>query len=219
MTPSMMPPERRVAPADPLIALLDRLPERPPPQLDRALDATSACMARHGLARTSMTDIAKEMGVARSTLYRSFSSVEEAAWTLLARESYRFFDAFGAIVAEGTGPEPIISLAAEFVRFATSHPVMARLLHDEPEFVGRVMATHFGDLVDYAAAVVTPVVASAMDRGMIARRDPALLAQWIGRVVAVCILAPPASDLDELLAEMLLPVLAGTADAISAARG
>jgi AcrR family transcriptional regulator len=207
------------ADVDPLAGLLDRLPERPPPHLDRALDATSVCLARHGLARTSMTDIAKEMGVARSTLYRSFSSVEEAAWALLARESYRFFDAFGAVVAEGTGPEPIIALAADFVRFATSHPVMARLLHDEPEFVGRVVATHFGALVDYAAALVTPVVAAAVDRGMIGRRDPARLAQWMGRVVAVCILAPPSDDLDSLLEEMLLPVLQGTADSLSASSG
>lgn len=218
MAPAPPPSESGRTGADPLAALLERLPERPLPQLDRALDATSVCLARHGLARTSMTDIAKEMGVARSTLYRSFTSVEEAAWSLLARESYRFFDAFGAIVARGDGPEPIVTLAAEFVRFAVGHPVMARLLHDEPEFVGRVMAAHFGALVDYAAAVVTPVVAAAMDRGMIGRRDPARLAQWMGRVVAVCILAPPSGDLEELLEEMLLPVLEG-ADSLSASPG
>jgi AcrR family transcriptional regulator len=193
--------------ADPLAGLLERLPERPSPGLDRALDATSVCLARHGLARTSMTDIAKEMGVARSTLYRNFSSVEEAAWALLAREAYRFFDAFGEIVADGSGAGPVVSLAAEFVRYTTRHPVIVRLLHDEPEFVGRVMTTHFGALVDYAAAVVTPLVAAAMERGMIRRGDPARLAQWMGRVVAVCILAPPSRDLDELLEEMLLPVL------------
>ena len=193
---------------DPLAALLARLPERPSPSLERALDATATCLARHGLARTSMTDVAKEMGVARSTLYRHFSSVEEAAWTLLAREAYRFFDAFGEIVNSGTGPQPVVALAAEFVRFATEHPVMARLLHEEPDFVGRVVTRHFGTLVDYAAAVVTPLVAVAMERGMIRRRDPAQLAQWMGRVVAVCILAPPPSGLDELLEEMLLPLLA-----------
>ena len=202
--------------ADPLAALLDHLPERPSQSLDRALDATSVCLARHGLARTSMTDIAREMGVARSTLYRHFSSVEEAAWALLAREAYRFFDAFGEIVAHGTGAGPVVALAAEFVRYATGHPVMARLLRDEPEFVGRVMTTQFGALVDYAAAAVTPLVAAAMERGMIVARDPARLAQWMGRVVAVCILAPPSHSLDELLGEMLLPVLEGNLDPVSA---
>lgn len=194
-------------PIDPLAALLERLPQRPSPGLDAALDATAACLTRHGLARTSMTDLAKEMGVARSTLYRTFSSVDQAAWTLLARESWRFFDAFGSLVASGAGPTDVVALAAEFVRFASTHPVMARLLHDEPDFVARVVTNHFSALIDAAAAVVTPLVSAAMDAGTIGRRDPARLAQWMGRVVAICILAPPGHDLDELLGEMLLPLL------------
>jgi len=198
--------------AEPLEGLLARLPARPAPGLDRALDATAACLARHGLARTSMTDVAREMGVARSTLYRHFGSVEEAAWALLARESYRFFDRFGEVVAKGSGPESVVELAAQFVRFASIHPVMARLLHDEPDFVGRVATRHMAALVDYAAAVVTPLVAAAMDNGVIRRRDPVRLAQWMGRMVAICILAPPGGDpsgeeLDDLLEEMVMPLL------------
>jgi AcrR family transcriptional regulator len=194
-------------PEDPLAGLVGRLPHRPPASADRALDATAACLARHGLDRCTMTDIAREMGVARSTLYRQFSSVEEAAWALAAREAWRFFDAFRQVAAEGSGPRPVVDLASQFVRFATGHPVMARLLRDEPEFVGRVVTRHLGQLVDRAAELVTPVVAGAMDRGMIARRDPARLAQWIGRAVAICILAPPQGNLDDLLEEMLLPLL------------
>jgi hypothetical protein len=110
----------------------------------------------------------------------------------------------------------VVALAAEFVRYTTQHPVMARLLRDEPEFVGRVMTTQFGTLVDYAARVVTPLVALAMERKMISSRDPARLAQWMGRVVAVCILAPPSTGLDELLEEMLLPVLEIGLDPVSA---
>lgn len=156
-----------------------------------------------------MTDIAREMGVARSTLYRQFSSVEEAAWALLSRESYRFFEAFGEVVAGDAGPEAVVELAARFVRFASTHPVMSRLLHDEPDFLGRVVTFHLAELVDQAAAVVTPLIATAMEKGMIRRRDPTRLAQWMGRVVAVCILAPPPDDQGEsLLREMLLPLLA-----------
>jgi AcrR family transcriptional regulator len=205
--PSTVAGDRSSDGIDPLAGMLTRLPERPSPTLDRALDATAACLARHGLARTSMTDIARDMGVARSTLYRHFSSVEEAAWTLLARESYRFFDRFGQVVASGAGPDAVVELATEFVRFASTHPVVARLLHEEPDFVGRVVSRHFAQLVDYAAAVVTPLVETAMAAGVLRRRDPARLAQWMGRVVAICILAPPEGDLEGLLEEMLLPVL------------
>lgn len=197
--------------ADPLRALLVALPERPPPELDRALDAVAVCLARHGLARTTMTDLAREMGVARSTLYKHFPSLEQAAWTLLAREAYRFFDAFGDLVARAAGPQAMVELTAEFIRFARGHPVLARLLHDEPAFLGEVFTRHAGALVDYAAVVVTPLVSAAMDAGMITRRDPARLAQWLGRIVAICIVAPPPGPLEPLLEEMLLPVLDPTA--------
>lgn len=203
----MAPATGAAVPDDPLAGLLGRLPRRPAPSADRALDATAACLARHGLDRCTMTDIAREMGVARSTLYRHFSSVEGAAWALLARESWRFFDAFRQVVDSGSGPRPVIELAAQFVRFTAGHPVVARLLREEPEFVGRMVTRHIGQMVDHAAALVTPVLSAAMDAGMIARRDPARLAQWMGRVVAICILAPPADDPDQLLEEMLLPVL------------
>lgn len=184
-----------------------RLPERPPPEADRALDAVSACLARHGLARTSMTDIAREMGVARSTLYRQFGSVEQAAWALFAREAYRFFDAFGDLVATAAGPRAVIGLTTEFVRFASDHPVLGRLLRDEPDWVGAVVTRHAAELVDYAAAVVTPLVGAAMEAGMIRRGDPTRLAGWLGRVVAILLIAPPRGDIGELLEEMLLPVL------------
>lgn len=191
----------------PLHALLGQLPARPPEAADRALDAVAACLARHGLARTTMTDIAREMGVARSTLYKQFGSVEQAAWALLAREAYRFFDEFGDLVARRAGPEEVVALTARFIRFAGEHPVMARLLHEEPSFVGAVMTRSAGAAVDYAAGVVAPLVAQAMDGGVLRRGDPALLAQWMGRVVAICLIAPPSGDLDEVLREMLLPVL------------
>lgn len=193
--------------SDPVHALLRRLPERPSPEADRALDAVSVCLARHGLARTSMTDVAREMGVSRSTLYRRYGSVEEAAWALFAREAYRFFDAFGDLVARSAGPRSVVELTAEFIRFASGHPVLVRLLGQEPEFVGRVITGHSAALVDYAAAVVTPLLGAAMEAGMIRRRDPARLAQWLGRVVMASIIAPPSQDLDALLEEMLLPIL------------
>ena len=154
-----------------------------------------------------MTDVAREMGVARSTLYKQVGSVEQAAWALLVREAYRFFDAFGALVAGGGGPRAMVTLTADFIRFAGEHPVLGRLLRDEPGFVGDVVTHSAGAVVDGAAAIVAPLVSSAMDNGMIRRRDPALLAAWLGRVVAICILAPPPGDLEAVLTEMLLPIL------------
>ena len=39
------------------------LPEPPPPDLDIYLDAAARCLARHGVGRTSVQDVARELGV------------------------------------------------------------------------------------------------------------------------------------------------------------
>jgi AcrR family transcriptional regulator len=49
---------------------------------DATMDATAALMAEHGLASLTMSQIAKETGIGRATLYKYFPDVESilAAW-------------------------------------------------------------------------------------------------------------------------------------------
>ena len=79
-----------VAPADAAVVALPVLPEGlplpVPASLNPVLDAAVDCLARHGL-RTTMSDIAREMGVAPSTVYRKVGSVDHAALLVLAREA------------------------------------------------------------------------------------------------------------------------------------
>ena len=43
------------------------LPSLPPSSLDQYLDAASRCFARYGIRRVSVQDVAKELGVNRTT--------------------------------------------------------------------------------------------------------------------------------------------------------
>ena len=43
----------------------------------RIVEAAGACIERHGLAKTSMSDIATEAGVTRRTLYRYYAGLDE----------------------------------------------------------------------------------------------------------------------------------------------
>lgn len=47
--------------------------------------AVERCLTRFGVRRTSMTDIARELGVARTTLYRQVGSLEEAISLVTSR--------------------------------------------------------------------------------------------------------------------------------------
>jgi AcrR family transcriptional regulator len=156
-----------------------------------------------------MTDIARELHVARTTLYRQVASVEHAIALVASRQLHRFLDDLLGVLSRpgGATAADLVDAIAGAVRFARSHPVSLRLLHDEPEILGSIV-TH--DLAPYAAQVaeaLAPVLRHAMDGGVIRRADPDLVAQWLVRVVAVLVVLPPEGDLDAMLAYALGPVL------------
>src|SRR5207237_984899 len=79
---------------------------------DRAVRATLACVARHGLAKTTFDDVAREAGCARATLYRYFGGKRQLVRITLVREaarlaaSIRDAGAAEATVADAPAPSP-----------------------------------------------------------------------------------------------------------------
>src|SRR5579872_4382810 len=160
-----------MAETDSVLKLLEQLPPRPAPSLDRTLDATERCLARYGIRRTSMTDIAREMHVARTTLYRQVGSVEEAIALVASRQLHRFLDELLEVLAdpEGATVEGIVGAIGDAVRFTRSHPVALRVLNDEPEILGSIVARDLGPYAAQIAQALAPVLRHAMDRGVIRR--------------------------------------------------
>jgi AcrR family transcriptional regulator len=154
-----------------------------------------------------MADIAREMGVSRSTVYRQLGSVENAAWLLLSRDLHAFYGTLPEVFAGAHGPEVIIRPLAALLRQAWANPVLTKVLRDEPDFVGRALAYHVGPMLDQGAQMLAPLYQDLMDAGGIRRHDPAALAHWILRIFMTLVLAPPPTDVDALLEAMLLPVL------------
>ena len=196
----------RLAPG--LLAQLARVPPRPPAELDRVLDATERCLTRYGLQRTSMSDIARELGVARTTLYRQVSSLEEATALVASRQLYAFVDELATLQREAPGPEAFVEAAVRTVRFVRSSPLALRILEDEPDLVGAtltspMLAQHIEQVVD----LVTPVFAAAMAAGSIRSGDARLVAGVAVRVVGALVLAPAADDLEPLARCALEPLL------------
>jgi AcrR family transcriptional regulator len=187
--------------------LADRLPLPPPASLDPVLDAAADCLARHGLSRTSMSDIARELGVVPSTVYRKVGSVENAAWLLAAREGHRFVGRLPELIGGIRGPRVLTVAMANAIEAAWAHPVFAKLLRDEADFVGRTLTRRLPAIIDQAVELITPVLVAAMELGVVKRRDPDRLARWIVRIAIAVVLAPPDGDLTEHLDEMLLPLL------------
>lgn len=191
-----------------LPSIAQGLPPVPPAELDPYLDAAAACFARHGINRTSVPDIARELGISRTTVYRQVGTVEQAARLLLARELHRFLAHLPAVLAGAVGPETVTRLLAAVVHFAREHPVLAKVLADEPELIGPFLTGELPDLVDRVSDISTPLLERAMSAGLVRRGDPAVLAEFLVRITVSLVLAPPPGDVGQFLDQTVLTVLA-----------
>jgi AcrR family transcriptional regulator len=183
------------------------LPPLPPASLDPFLDATSRCFARYGIRRTSVQDVAHELGVNRTTVYRQVGNIEQQAMLLAARDSHRLLSALPSRISFPIGPHSVVDLIATLVREARGHPVLAKMLADERDLIGSFVARDVPDLMERATAAFVPLVSLAVGTGNLARRDPVALSQWLVRIAASLILIEPPGDLEEFLAELLVPAL------------
>ena len=194
--------------------LYDRLPPRPGPELDRMLDAVERCLARYGVKRTSMTDIARELGVARTTLYRQVASIEEALALMSSRRFHRFLDELFELSSAGLTAETFVQAIVRTVRSALSDPVAQRVLHDEPELIGQYLANgSLAALAGQIADLLAPVLHAAMNARLLRPSDPTAAAGWIVRIVlALGAVPPPDAALEDTVRFVLLPMLAPSED-------
>ena len=196
----------QVAEIIPLPLRAEGLPTQPPEGLDRVLDATVECIARHGLAKTSLSDIAREMGVAPSTVYRKVGTVEHAAAMVMAREGHRMLTRLPEIIEGIEGPRQITVFVAESIETSRRHPMMRKLLSDS-DWAGRFVTRDLDDAIERQAEVSAPLLALAMKEGHIRRQDPVALAHWLARISVICLFSPPPGDLVSALDALLLPAL------------
>jgi AcrR family transcriptional regulator len=190
-----------------LTTIVTGLGEPPRPDLDPFLDAAAKCFARHGLKRTSVQDVARELGVDRTTVYRQVGTIAQQAKLLAARELQRMVASIPGRAPQPVGPEGIIEIMASVIDDVRGHPVMAKLLADDADTINLSTLVELPPLLERVAGVLAPMLAVAMESGALAQRDPAILAEWLIRLVVTLVLVPPLTELRPFLAELLLPAL------------
>lgn len=187
--------------------LAENLPGAPPASLDPVLDATIECISRHGLSKTSLSDIARELGVAPSTVYRKVGSVENAAQLVMAREGHRLLERMPEVIAGIEGPRVITVFLAECIETTRRNPMVDKMIRDEIDWMGRLATRRLEDSFARSAESSVPRLERAMAAGYVREQDPLALGHWIARITFTCLLAPPPGDLLAALDAFLLPVL------------
>jgi len=162
------------------------------PQAPRLLDAAVTCLARVGLAKTTLDDVAREAGCARATLYRNFSSKQDLLSAVVAREVERLrISVTGAAAAADDLADAVTVAIATAAHELLEHPALRFLAAHEPELLLPFLAFEQEDAVlRVAAELVAPAFERFLTPGA-ARR----LGEWIARL-ALSYLFCPSDRLD-----------------------
>ena len=188
-----------------LAPLASSLPPAPSPTLDRYLDAALRCFSKYGITRTTAADVAAEVGVTRATVYRHAGSVDDLARALFARELHRLLAPIPGHIGTQPDADTVVAIATLVVESARSHPVLVKLLVDEPERARSMLLSDIESVVAQTEPFVAPLHA------LVAPSSCArTLTQWLVRTVVVLLLAPVPGDLRAYLDLTVRPVLVAT---------
>jgi AcrR family transcriptional regulator len=129
-----------------------------PDTRERILEAAYACIARWGLAKTSVEDITRQSGLSRSTLYRYFpGGRDEVIGAAIGWEYDRFFARLYDEVKDATTLEEVIERGLMFAhRAITGHEVLQRVLQTEPDVLLPAITVRNDTTVRLVAAFLTP---------------------------------------------------------------
>lgn len=161
---------------------------------ERVLDAALRCIARWGMAKTTLDDVAREAGISRATVYRLFPGGKDGLMDAVARgETTRFFAAVAARMAEAdTLEDTLVGGMAEAGRRIVGHSALQFLMAHEPEAVlPRLAFAKLDEVLAAAARVSAPYLGRWLDD------DTALRAsEWAARLVLSYACTPGESHVD-----------------------
>jgi AcrR family transcriptional regulator len=155
---------------------------------DRARRAALTCIARHGVGKTTIDDVAREAGCSRATLYRYFGGKAQLVAGAVHSEVERITAAvWEAALATDTLEDALVAVLATAGAEISDHPALRFVVAFEPERLLPHLAFGAGDRVlAAAAAAIEPVLTRfAGDRAPRA-------AEWVARVGLVLWLCPDA---------------------------
>lgn len=141
---------------------------------ERVLDGTLRAVASIGLGRLVVDDIVRASGVSRQTIYRHFGSRDAVIRAVILREEQALLSRLAAAVEGHDEALPALQAALqEALIGAAEHPLLRRLLDDEPEA-----------LLPYLLRNDSPVLSAArpMVESLLARFAPHLSEHELGAV-------------------------------------
>ena len=160
---------------------------------ERIIDSALMLVARWGVSKSSLADIAKEAGCSRATVYRSFPGGKSQVFAAVAtRELSGYMEAIVEVIdAADSLDEAVTSALVVSARLLRDHPAAQFVMAYEPDLLLPFLGFKRVDrLYDHVATSVSP----HLERFVPAARA-AWLAEWAARVF-ITYLFNPDSEVD-----------------------
>lgn len=189
---------------------------------DSVLDATMRCLARWGLAKTTLDDVAREAGCSRATVYRLFPGGKESVLRELAsQEAQRFFASIDGLLARAPDVEGFLQDGiAEALRQLRGHPALASLMEHEP---ARLLPHPASSAMSHVIDAATTFLAPRLGRWLGAD-DARQVSDWVVRLtLSYATVAPgdvrpgDGEPVRRLVQDLLAPAVRRLAGALPAA--
>jgi AcrR family transcriptional regulator len=162
----------------------------------RMVDAALACLARQGLGKTTVDDIAREAGFSRATLYRTFpGGKDDVIAAVVETEVARLFSSLAVVMGEATDLEDVLVAGmVESARRLSGHGALAYLLIHEPDVIlPRLIFAEMDRILFTAGDFAAPFFARWLSPDEASRA-----AEWAVRIVLTYLADPaPGTDLSD----------------------
>ena len=154
----------------------------------RVVEAALRCIARWGIGKTTLDDVAREASCSRATIYRLFPGGKDALLEAVTRSELDRF--FGGLARAFDGADNLEDLLVGGMVFAArslaGHHALQFVLAYEPEVVLPKVAFRQADRVftmvsTFAAPYLAPYVGA---------EDAPRVAEWVTRLVLTYTLSP-----------------------------
>jgi AcrR family transcriptional regulator len=167
---------------------------------ERVLVGTFECIARFGIAKTTMEDAARASGVSRATVYRLFpGGREELLRDTVAWEMARFFAHLGTELGPMPDFETFLERALPLAREEVlAHAVLQKVLETEPDRLIPLITVEQHHVISYIASYFLPLLERDREAGLVREGvDLPRSAEYVARMALSLIASPGRHDLED----------------------
>ncbi|EHB55453.1 regulatory protein TetR [Mycolicibacterium rhodesiae JS60] len=153
------------------------------------LSAAEQVILRFGVDKTTMDDIAKEVGISRPTVYRYFADRDALLGALIERRSRMLFDRARTFIAShSTFAEQLVEGVIYLVDHGRRDPIVRILVSPERMEMATTLVGGAGLAAALTAEMWEPILQAAAERGEI-RDDLAIgdVAEWLALVQLILV--------------------------------